>query len=111
MLYVESDGTIKLTRGDTARLTVDIDNDVDGNEYIIQEEDTLTMTIKKNITDTVPALQKISKGVNVFHIQPSDTSQLDFGSYKYDIQLMTADGDVYTVIGPATFTLLKEVTC
>lgn len=110
MLYVESDGTIKLTRGDTARLTVDINNDVDGNEYIIQEEDILTMTIKKNISDTEAALQKISKGVNVFHIQPSDTSHLDFGSYKYDIQLTTADGDTYTVIGPSSFVLLKEVT-
>lgn len=111
MLYLESDGTIKLTRGDTARLTVDIDNDIDSNEYIIQEEDTLTLTIKKNISDTVPVLQKINKGSNVFHITPSDTSQLDFGSYKYDIELTTADGDVYTVIGPATFILLKEVTC
>lgn len=111
MLYVELDGTIKLTRGDTARLTVDIDNDIDGNKYIIQEKDILTMTIKKSISDTIPVLQKISKGLNVFHIEPLDTSKLDFGSYKYDIQLTTSDGDVYTVIGPSTFTLLKEVTC
>lgn len=111
MFYIESNDTIKLTRGDTARLTVNIDNDVDGYEYIIQTEDTLTMTVKKGISDDIPVMQLNIKGTNVFHIKPSDTSTLDFGSYKYDIQLTTSDGDVHTVIGPATFTLLKEVTC
>lgn len=110
MLYVESDGTIRLTRGDTARLTVNVTNDIDGNEYIIQEEDTLTLTVKKSISDSVASLQKVIHGSNAFHIEPADTASLDFGSYKYDIQLTTSGGDVYTVIGPATFTLLKEVT-
>lgn len=50
MLYVNSDGTIRLTRGDTA------------------------------------------------------------GKYLYDVELTTASGDVYTVIVPTTFEVLKEVT-
>lgn len=111
MFYIESNDTIKLTRGDTARLTININNDITGYDYIIQNEDVLTMTVKKDLSDITPVLQLNSIGTNVFHIKPSDTSQLDFGSYKYDIQLTTSDGDVYTVIGPATFTLLKEVTC
>ena len=111
MLYLEFGNTIKLTRGDTARLTVPITNETTNAEYVMGENDTLTMTVKKNITDTEPALQKVLVGLNTFHIKPSDTAGLDFGKYKYDVELTTADGDVYTVIEPSTFEILKEVTC
>ena len=47
MLYVLEDGTIRLTRGDTARLTVDISNDLTQNSYEIQDGDMLTLTVKK----------------------------------------------------------------
>ena len=33
-----------------------------------------------------------------------------FGKYVSDIQITMADGDVYTIVPPATFDLLKEVT-
>ena len=39
-----------------------------------------------------------------------DTKAMAFGKYVYDIQLTMADGDVYTIVPPATFDLLKEVT-
>ena len=58
MLKIGDDGSISLTRGDTARLTVSINNDVDGKEYEIQPGDVLYLTIKKNVKDTEPALQK-----------------------------------------------------
>lgn len=35
MLYVSSDSTIQLTRGDTARLSVSILNDLTNSEYVI----------------------------------------------------------------------------
>lgn len=61
MLYVLDDGTIQLTRGNTARLS-------------------------------------------------ADTHALEFGKYVYDVQIITEASDVYTVIGPCTFEILKEVT-
>ena len=111
MLTVGSDGSIKLTRGDTARLNVNITNDADGNEYVMQEGDVLVMTVKKSISDEKPSFQKTLNGTNTFHIKPIDTAQLDFGSYKYDVQLTTAGGDVYTIIEPTTFRISEEVTC
>ena len=110
MLHVEYDGTIQLTRGDTARLTVTIANEADGNEYAIQSGDTLTLTVKKAVTDAEPSIQKVLTGAATFHIEPKDTAQLEFGKYKYDVQLTTAGGDVYTVIEPTTFEILQEVT-
>lgn len=39
MLYVKDNGTIQLTRGDTARLEITIKNSLDGNEYLMDPDD------------------------------------------------------------------------
>lgn len=109
MLIVSKSGEIKLTRGDTARLTVSIADDA-GEPHTIQEGDTLVMTVKRNITDADPCIQKVVTGGNAIHIKPEDTAVLEFGKYKYDVQLTTVDGDVYTVIAPSVFEILQEVT-
>ena len=40
---------------------------------------------------------------------PADTHELDFGKYVYDVELTTGT-DVYTVIEPSCFEVMKEVT-
>lgn len=111
MFKVHGDGSIALTRGDSAHLALTIKNDVNGEEHEIQPEDTLTLSLKKSVNDDKPCMQKIIQGSTIFHIKPEDTKELKFGKYKYDVQLTTEDGDVYTVIGPETFEILSEVTC
>lgn len=110
MLYVDSDGSIRLTRGDTARLVVYIFNESAGGDYEIKENDTLTFSVKKKTRDPTALVKKQITGSNVFYIRPIDTSGLSFGRYQYDVQLTTSSGDVYTVITPTTFELLPEVT-
>lgn len=109
MLIVSKSGEVQLTRGDTARLTVDITDDA-GQVYFVQQDDVLTLTVKKSYEDTEPCFQKIVTGGNTFHIEPTDTKGLEFGKYKYDVQLDTASGDSYTVVADKVFTVLKEVT-
>lgn len=110
MLYIESNNVIRLTRGDTAKLTVPIENDLDNSSYVMDELDTLTFTIKKSVKDNGNLVQKVVTGSNNFHIKPEDTNSLPFGKYVYDVQLTTAGGDVYTVIEPTSFEILSEVT-
>lgn len=110
MLYIEDDNTIRLTRGDTARLSVDVTNFPSGEEYVITDSDTLTLTIKKRESDTQHLVQKVIRGQNCFHIEPSDTKDMVFGKYRYDVQLSTSSGDIYTIIEPSNFEILKEVT-
>lgn len=110
MLYIESNNVIKLTRGDTAKLTVPIENDLDNTSYVMDEQDVLTFTIKKSVKDNDNLVQKVVTGSNNFHIKPEDTDSLPFGKYVYDVQLTTAGGDIYTVIEPTTFEILSEVT-
>jgi hypothetical protein len=86
---------ITLTRGDTAILAVELKNQ-DGTDYEIQTGDKLVMTVKESITDTEAVISKTADN-DVFTLEPSDTIGL-CGVYEYDIQLTTADGDVYTPI-------------
>lgn len=109
MLNVFDDNSIELTRGDTARLAVTVTND-DGEDYEVQSTDTLALTIKKKVKDSEALVSKIIIGSNVFHIEPRDTDGLSFGDYVYDVQLTTAEGDVYTVITPSPFKITEEVT-
>ncbi len=111
MITVDKDNTIHLTRGDTARLFLGrVVNEVTGEEYPVTEDDTVTFTVKKTVYDTTPSVQISVPGGAAIHIKPEDTKGLPFGKYLYDIQIDTADGDVYTVIPLTTFELLKEAT-
>lgn len=109
MLYID-DKTIKLTRGDTARLTVPIVNLANNGEYTMESGDILYFTVKKTAKDTDFLFQKSVTGSNSIHIRPEDTANLSFGKYKYDVQLTTATGDVYTVIEPSAFEVMEEIT-
>lgn len=114
MLYLEVDGTIKLTRGDTARFTVPIDiEDERGNvigEYVMNSEDVLVFGVKKNVKDEEYCFRKEFVGTNDIHIEPSDTKDLAFGKYKYDIQLNKYNGDIFTITDTCVFEVLTEVS-
>lgn len=109
MLYIEGT-TIKLTRGDTAYLSVPIINKVTGNSYDIADGDILEFSVKKYTSDKIKLISKKIIGQNTFHILPEDTNQLPFGKCVYDVQLTTVFGDIYTVIEASTFELMEEVT-
>ena len=110
MLYILDDNTIKITRGDTAKLTISIRNDLNSSNYVIGEHDTLTLTVKKSVKDPTFCFQKSVQGSNVINIKPTDTNTLDFGKYKYDVQFTTESDEVYTIIEPSVFEILQEVT-
>ncbi|MBQ2768103.1 MAG: hypothetical protein IJF49_08530 [Clostridia bacterium] len=109
MLYLEGN-TIRLTRGDTAFLSVPIVRADTGEPYDLAEGDTLEFSLKKYTSDEEPIFQKKIIGGNTFTIRPDDTSGLRFGKYKYDVQLTTAQGHVFTVIEASVFEVMEEVT-
>ena len=110
MLYVDADNTIRLTRGDTAYLEVPLVDAVTGATYEMQSGDKLTLSVKKNVKDSACCFSKVVEGTNLFKILPEDTAGCEFAKYKYDVQLDTASGDTFTVIEPACFTIMPEVT-
>lgn len=108
MLYIESDNTIRLTRGDTARITIDI-TDSQGQQREILDTDVLIMSVKESINSSAYLFQKKVTGSNTIHIKPEDTESLEFGKYKYDVQYVTGN-DVYTIVEPSRFEIMSEVT-
>lgn len=114
MLIVDKKSlTIHLTRGDTARLTVDLDvflEDGTKQPYAMRNDDVLTLSVKRTAKSVKACLQKDVQGSNEIHIKPEDTASLEFGTYVYDVELCTAEGDVYTVIENKTFKIGVEVT-
>lgn len=109
---------IYLTRGDTAYLTVELEDDEKFNVG-----DIANLSIKKNLkNETAYSLHKeivVSEEKNslVIKIDPDDTKNMDYGLYYYDIQLKRAsNGDIFTIVTPdednpkPNFKLLKEVT-
>lgn len=110
MLRIEQDGTVKLTRGDTAKFKVLLKNDDTNEEYIVKTTDKLTLSIKKSTKDDAPLVQRAVIGSNVINIVPTDTKELPFGKYKYDVELETAESEIYTVIEASTFEITEEVT-
>ena len=100
------DQTIILTRGDSARITVELE--ANDEPYEMQEGDTLTLTVKRDANDSEAVLQ-LEAVDGVFIFAPSATDGLAFGKYRYDIQLETAAGEVYTPI-VSDFKLTEEVT-
>lgn len=112
---------IYLTRGDTAIIPFRL-TDTCGNTYIPSDKDVIEFTVKKDVADTEPTIQKrmvVTKipeptGNTLVQIStkllPEDTKNLDVGYYKYDVQVTTQFGDVFTVITPHTFRLTEEVS-
>lgn len=103
------DGVISLTRGDTAYLSLNLTNN--GEPYEFKDGDTVTLTVKKNYDEEENYLfQKVVAGGDTIVIEPQDTKPYDYGSYIYDVQVNTAIGEVFTVVGPNRFKLTKEAT-
>lgn len=105
------EGKIYLTRGDTAYLSVKCVYP-DGELYKFAEGDTLTLSVKTTTDEKEDyKIHKVISADNeAFVIVPDDTKDLEYGKYKYDIQLNTHLGEVFTIVGPATFYLKEEVT-
>lgn len=98
MLEIKSNNEIQLTRGDTARLSVSIQNEETKAWYEMDPEDELQFIINGNCKSSEPLLQKSVFGANEIKLHPEDTQNLPRGKYCYDVKLNMKTGDVYTVI-------------
>lgn len=105
MLSVDTNNNITLTRGDTA--VIDLAITIDGEAYDYSN-DLVQFTVKKDTVTSDKILQKNFNGTSIT-IDPADTSGLDYQTFKYDVQIITQSGDVFTVIPPRNLTIAEEV--
>lgn len=108
MFRVENNA-IFLTRGDSATLELSVTKS-DSTVYTIADGDSVTLSVKRSVKDSEALIvKKITQG-NTITFNPVDTAGMDFGEYRYDVQLNTKTGKVYTVVGPDSFFVCEEVT-
>lgn len=108
--HINEFNDIYLTRGDSLRLDVSVSRQVDGSKYVIADGDVLLLTVKKNSKKAEIIFQVEANEYRQFVITPSMTSSIEYGEYKYDVQLTTELGEVYTIIPPAKFMVGEEIT-
>lgn len=108
-----SGNDIYLITGDTGFLTLKIK---ENDSYIdFQIDDKIYFTVKASISTNIKTLQKIFKVNEIsneitIELHPNDTQDLPARSYVYDIQYVKASGEVYTVVPPSKFILIRGVT-
>ena len=107
MLYIDEEQNITLTRGDTAMFVIALE-DNNGEPYTPQEGDRLRFALGKNWGKDTLIIKDIPLDSCLLEIEPSDTKELPFKTYKYDVELTDADGHVTTVL-LGEFTVDKEV--
>ena len=99
---------LSMTRGDTESIALRIKSG-----GTLSAGDTVDFTVREDAESDVLLHKRVTEftdGVAVIPIEPKDTEGLDFGTYRYDIQLTAADGTVITLVKPARFTLTEEIT-
>ena len=103
---------IFMTRGDTVSLKIDL-VDCEGEPYYLKEGDKAIFRMKRKVCDKELLINKdleIDEEGQIFLvIDPVDTEYLKFGLYVYEIELVTAEDDHYTVIDNGVIELGKEL--
>lgn len=107
-MFKVNDNNIRMIRGDSGVFNISI-TDINGRNVELTDSDVLTFTLRRTVRNPTIVLQKtITDGT--LTINPSDTQDMPFGSYVYDVELKRADGYTDTIIPPHEFLLLEEVT-
>lgn len=110
MIYlftIDGKKKIKIVKGDTAILDLNIKN----HTFVVGDK--VYFTVKESVDDTVKVIQKI---VTTFEnniakvILSKEDTNVEVGSYLYDIQLSLLDGRVDTVVAPTKFEVIGGVT-
>lgn len=108
MLIVdETTMSISMTRGDTGIFNINL-KDADGNEYTPVEGDSLIFAMAKKYGEEVLLQKNIPMDTLILKLNPEDTNSLNAGSYVYEVQFTSSDGDVSTII-LSKFELTKDV--
>lgn len=106
---------IEIIRGDTK--TLKFQRRTTNNEVITKKPDKLYFTVKTGYYTKDYLFQKrLDTNISYneednyyrFTIEPSDTNELDYGDYVFDIEIIT--GEVVKTIAKGTFKILEEVT-
>lgn len=106
MIVIDTDNNMLITRGDTATIDISIKDDND-QEYALQPDDKIIFSVKRLASQPDVVIEKTLTAKQLI-LDSEDTDSLTFGTYKYDMVLITAT-DVCTFICFKDFIVGEEV--
>lgn len=109
MLEVQGNN-IHLTRGDTCFLEVQF-TDEKGDAYTPIETDKVYFRVKRNSSAKEVLIEKeIPYDVKlILRLDEADTKNMKFGTYYYEVELVTVEGYHFTAIADAEFEITTEL--
>lgn len=105
MFQITNSGKMILTRGDTCEFTIDLCNE-DGTPFVPGINDTVVFSIKKNLNDDDPLIEKTGLMVR---IDSAETQDFQITTYYYDVKILFENGLVQTVIPKNQFEVIYNV--
>ena len=101
---------IRMVQGDTVQYDISVLYGSDHVEYELMEGDILRFRMKKYLYDKEPIIEKqISAMDPILDISPEDTISCMPGEYHYNIDLLTTEGDIYTIVPDSLFIIIPKV--
>ncbi len=104
-IFSIKDNEMALAKGDSCCFTVTVKNP-DGSVYSLREGDNLRFSLRQN---KLGGDILIEKEGSLIELLPSETKNLPTGKYLYDVVLISAAGEICTVIAPTSFEIRKVV--
>ena len=87
-----------------------------GEQYTLQDGEKIIFGVKENAENSDYNIVKmltsadVVDGICTIKLTPTDTAELSFGRYYFDIGLQTANGDYYMIVPCDEFYICKAVT-
>lgn len=100
---------IVFTRKDTLYIRVVLEYSNDGDEYVLEDGDTVEFGIMEYNGTTVYVQKQVDTDTMLLKLTPSDTEPLKLNTlYHHGVKVVKANGDTFTVVF-GTLKLLQEV--
>lgn len=107
--FLDDNDNIKIVRGDCASFEIESYN-ADGSPYILEDHDHYVFTVKESpYSEEILLRIELPKKEAHVDIKNIHTNNLDFGTYRYDIELIFGDGERNTTIQNKRFRVAEEV--
>ena len=104
-----SGNKIELTRGDTMILEVTLQDEM-GQSYTPIETDKVYFRLKRNATaKDMFVVKEIPTDTMILQLDAADTVNLKFGTYVYEIELVTSNDYHFTAIANEEFIISEEL--
>lgn len=107
MFIIDERKRIKGIKGDTAIFDIACKN------HVFKDGDKVYFTVKYSVDDSENIIQKIitkfDNNIAKIILDKNDTN-IEVGSYLYDVQLSLVDGRVDTIVVPSKFEIIGGVT-